>query len=281
MATPEADERAYWLAKLGIADDPALSLADLRNRTAGAVHVNKSAEAGGSGVAYLTQAQGDARYPLLGNAIPLSSTAPSKDASTAFAGSEGAAAHGDHVHPIHTIKPSIIYKGSSSFWVSALRTSGNTAGNGLNKLYLTPYPLFPSDFRNLTLAGVGIRCTTLQAASNARVGLYKSLPTGDVDWANLLFDVSIATTATGDLSSALANIVIPPAFYWAAVVQQGVVATLDAVTPSTIPIWHQDTGGMQTPQALAVTGVTGALPTTTPGLTVGNEAMANVFFHLA
>lgn len=276
---PIADERAYWLNYLGIADDGS-SLADLRNRTPGAVHVNKAMAAGSSGVAYLTQAQADARYVQLANAIPLSSTTPIKSAKNGVVGTEGAASHGDHVHPVPAIIPSIIYKPSSAYWVSALRTSGNTATNGLNKLYLVPYPLFANDFRDFTLSSVGVRCTTLQAASNARVGLYKSLPTGEVDWANLLFDLSIATTATGDLSAALSNLVVVPGLYWAAVVQQGAVATLDAAVASTIPIWQQDTSGMQTPGALAVTGVTGALPTTTPSMTVGNEPMANLFLRM-
>lgn len=278
MATPEADERAYWLSKLGIADDPTLSLADLRNRTAGAVHVNKSAEAGGSGVAYMTQAQGDARYPLLANAIPLSSTSPSKDAQTAFAGSEGAAAHGDHVHPMHAMAPGLLYHTTGK--ISANRTTSNTATNGLNKLYLTPYPIIPYDFRNLTLTGVTVRVGTAVAASNVRVGLYKALPTGKIDWTQLVFDISLATTAVGDVTGALANIVIPPGLYWAGGVQQGGIATCDAAV-SSIPVYNPDDGSARTPQSVAVNTITGALPTTAQGETAGNEPAINIFLSLA
>lgn len=274
---PIADERAYWLNYLGIADDGS-SLADLRNRTPGAVHVNKAMAAGSSGVAYLTQAQADARYVQLANAIPLSSTTPIKSAKNGVVGTEGAASHGDHVHPVPALLPTMLYNTAAK--VSALRSGGNTQFNTLNRLYAYPYPLFSNDFRDFTINGASVRCNTLAAASNARLGLYKSLASGLIDWTQLLFDVSVATTATGDCTATFSNIVVPCGLYWAAVVQQGAVATLDATT-SIIPIYNPDDGSARTPSAIGVTGVTGALPTSTPSIGAANENPANLFLSLA
>lgn len=280
---PIADERAYWHAQLGIVDDGSLSLADLRNKTAGAVHANRAAVAGdAAGLNYLTQSQADARYSQLANAIPLSSSTPIVAAKNGSAGTEAAASHGDHVHPLGPVRPTLIYK-TGGVWVTPRKTNNNTQFNTLNRVYLSPYPLFTKDWRNIVISALGVRCTTGQATSHVRVGLYGSLATGEPDMSAVLAAVDIVTTGTGDLSASLgSNLTLPPGNYWGATCQQGAVATLDAADSNTgfPPVWAPDTSGMTTPQALGVNSVTGALPTGAVSFTTAGEPMANIFMQL-
>lgn len=218
-------------------------------------------------------------YALLADAVPLSSTAPSPLAKTAFAGTANAAARGDHVHPLppvvgwYPLVPTnlgfaAVPLGRADTW--------NSIGN-----FTAPVVPFPVP-RSMTLTKLKVNINTAADAGTFTMALYASndrgLPTGAPVWVSPQTDA----TTTGAKEFASLQVSLPMGHYWLCFGSRGftttrsqlLAAAYDGRFAASLMSWGQDQESWTpTPIIANYNESTGAWPSS-PQIDVMNDGCA-------
>jgi hypothetical protein len=227
------------------------------------------------------------QYAMVADAVPLATTTPSAPTTAGFAGTANTAAHGDHAHPAQVLAtaPSILKL--SGVWLTPNYGTSTTRTSGaINVMYLCPYYLRVADGTTPSSSQWAVNVATVGSGdSTVRFGLYPATTAGLPDWPNKLFDSGEVATASGTgAKTYTATVSLPPGLYWAVHVPHGTTAAVfeGASYESLQPRVYDVTAGVAIAQkSLKVTGVTGALPTTTPTLVSAGEPPIQLFVKLA
>lgn len=222
------------------------------------------------------------QYAKVADAVPLASSTPVIPASTGFAGTAATAAHGDHRHPFGAgLFPTFLIPGASTTWLTT-QADGTASTIPTGRMLIAPVLLVGGDGRPVTFVNAGVKVGGAGSGdSTAKIGLYPSLATGLPDWANLLFNVSVATATTGDKGAAVSSVVVQPGLYWEAVLALGTTgASIYRATTVGPRLWHKDTEGMNSPGTWYKDSLA-ALPTASVTLGTAFEPPAQFFFQIA
>jgi hypothetical protein len=203
------------------------------------------------------------QYLLDADAVPLSSSTPSTP-GTAFAGTENAASHGDHVHPA---AGGLVGVGSGSWVCPYGKTVSAAAADVEAEMRLWPLPWFPLNGA-ATIAGIGAMIHSAASAGGVyRFGLYGSTAAGLPDLTQRIMDGgTVAATSTGWVSVTFTATAAKYGMLWIAQVSQGAATTQPVLRKGTRDYTEYVPGAsgdmVNHNIGFKLTGVTGALPAT-------------------
>jgi hypothetical protein len=141
-------------------------------------------------------------------------------------------------------------------------TTSGSHNNVINRLYGGP---FISPVRGGVLDGIACNCTTNQAASHARLGIYKAKSTTDVQPGTLVSDCGVVDTSTTGAKkiTSLTIPLEPCTMYWCLLVTDtaGLVFTGWSFSSSNLFAY---TSALALPNAWSAAFTYGTLPSTCP-----------------
>lgn len=228
-------------------------------------------------------------YAKVADAVPLATATPLGGVQNGYAGTDAAAAHGLHRHPLPSLRPSILYR--TTEWLTPQQVSGNTGQPTLNDLWLTPYWLCVKDNRPIIIASIGVYVAGAGSVdSTIDVGLYAAAADGLPDFTQLLVGHNALATGntTGEKSWDVSpDVTLPasPILCWAGTICHGTTApSFSAVNKAfnqpRVP--NIESGAMTGDPNGFRRASQSVLPTTAVGLSgITNDSCPAVFIKLA
>jgi hypothetical protein len=219
------------------------------------------------------------------DAVPLATATPLGGVQNGYAGTDAAAAHGLHQHPLPAVQPSITVR--SGNWVTPDRLL-SPAVYDIDRLWLAPYWLAVQDNRPIQITALGVNVTTAGSSnSTCEVGIYASQGYGFPDLTQKLVSATITTGATtGEKSVTLGSTYTfpsSPGLYWAAGIVHGTTSP-QFTRNDTSFLWPRihnlDASGMVQAKVYTKSAMS-ALPTTQITLSQGGEDVPCLFIKSA